>query len=139
MAEQFDAVHVQIAGGDRHAADLLRDLQAGLLAVRRAQIAVQRVVERRITHRRSEPGGQEGDRRRWRGRPADNRLPKATRNPRLTGEEPRRVIQIAAAGILRRVEDLPDARSQAVVEDSEARGFGKAVWTLSASSFGPTL
>ena len=36
MAEQFDAVHVQIAGGDRHAAaDLLRDLQAGLLAVRR--------------------------------------------------------------------------------------------------------
>src|SRR5262245_44323757 len=120
-SQQTHRMHVQIAGSYRNAAwEFLRQLQARLLTIGSWQIRVQCSIERRESRHRRLPRCQEGLRRNRRRRPSHDRLAEAAVESGYTGEQYRRIRQIAAVIILDRVEDLPDALRQPIVENTES-------------------
>ena len=96
----------------------MRDLHAGLVAVRSVDGAIDRVGKALDPGGRHLPGGQERERRGRCSRAADRPLLESPLNRRDRREQHLRVGQVAAARPFRGVEQLPDAARQPVVEDA---------------------
>ena len=111
----------EVAGRQRDpAADLLRDLHARLMAVRRLDGAVERIGQPEAAGRRHLAGRQERPRRSRRGGAADRTLLERALDRRDRRKEPLRVRQRAGARPPRRVEQLADAARQPIGEDAVA-------------------
>ena len=102
------------------AADLVRNLDARLVAVRRLDAAVERVGEPEAARRRNLPGGQKRSRGGRRQSAADGALLKASLQRRDRREEQLRIGERPGARPLRRVEQLADAAGEPVEEHAVA-------------------